>query len=71
MQAAVKYCMGITCTCLAILKLNKNTLGVKKVQGQKEAALPTYVRPKSVISAEAKKLLYKKSNFLNDIYNSL
>ena len=41
--------------------LNKNTLGVKKVQGQKEAVLPSYVRPKSVISAEAKKLLYKKS----------
>ena len=39
--------------------LNKNTLGVKKVQGQSEAALQigTYVRPKALISIEAKKLI--------------
>ena len=37
--------------------LNKNTLGVKIVRGQSEAALliGRYVRPKSLISAEAKK----------------
>ena len=43
------------------LMLNKNTLGVKKVRGQSEAALQigTYVRPKTLISVEAKKLLIK------------
>ena len=35
--------------------LSKNTLGVKKVRGQPEAA-NRYVRPKTLISAEAKKL---------------
>ena len=42
--------------------LNKNTLGVKKVQSQSEAALQIgiYVRPKTLISVEAKKLLIKK-----------
>ena len=41
--------------------LNKNTLGVKKVRGQSEAAfqIGTYVRPKTLISVEAKKLLIK------------
>ena len=42
--------------------LNKNTLGVKKVRGQSEAALQigtVYVRPKTLISVEAKKLLIK------------
>ena len=39
--------------------LNKSTLGVKKVRGQSEAALQIrrYVRPKTLISVEAKKLL--------------
>ena len=48
--------------------LNKNTLGVKKVQGQSEAALVyTYVRPKTLILVEAKKLLIKNPfNYLND-----
>ena len=50
--------------------LNKNTLGVKKVRGQSEAALQigSYVRPKTLISVEAKKLLIKNLfNYLNDI----
>ena len=49
--------------------LNKNTLDVKKVQGQSEAALQNrYVRPKSLTSVEAKKLLVKNLfNYLNDI----
>ena len=39
--------------------LNKNTLGVKKVQD---------VQPKTLISVEAKKLLIKNLfNYLNDI----
>ena len=42
--------------------LNKNTLGVKKVRGQSEAALQIG------ISVEAKKLLIKNLfNYLNDI----
>ena len=47
--------------------LNKNTPGIKKVRGQSEAALQigTYVRPKTLISVEVKKLLIK--NYLNDI----
>ena len=50
--------------------LNKNTLGVKIVRGQSEAALQisSYVRPKTLISVEAKKLLIKNLfNYLNDI----
>ena len=50
--------------------LNKNTLGVKKVRGQSEAALQIlrYVRPKTLISFEAKKLLIKNLfHYLNDI----
>ena len=50
--------------------LNKNTLGVKKVRGQSEAALQKgiYVRPKPLISVEAKKLPFKNLfNHLNDI----
>ena len=46
---------------LVDIMLNKNTLGVKKVRGQSEAALQQ-VRPKTLISVEAKKLLIK--NFL-------
>ena len=51
--------------CLYILPkstdmLNKNTLGIKKVRGQSEAALHRlYVQPRSLISAEAKKLPFK------------
>ena len=46
--------------------LNKNTLGVKKVRGQSEAALQIrrYVRPKTLISVEAKKFTYQKSDLL-------
>ena len=44
--------------------LNKNTLGVKKVRDQLEAALEL----KTLISVEAKKLLIKNIfNYLNDI----
>ena len=47
--------------------LNKNTLGVKKVQGQSEAALQIGMS-KTLISVEAKKLLIKNLfNYLNDI----
>ena len=47
--------------------LNKNTLGVKKVRGQSEAALQTGAT-KTLISVEAKKLLIKIFlNYLNDI----
>ena len=45
----------ISITLAIIIMLNKNTLGVKKVRGQSEAAL----RPKTLISVEAKKLLIK------------
>ena len=40
------------------LILYKNTLGAKKVQGQLEAAVKQqlYMRPKSLISAKAKKI---------------
>ena len=49
--------------------LNKNTLGVKKVRGQQEATLPMYMRPKAMISAEAKKSPSKMfpKNYLNEI----
>ena len=44
--------------------LNKNTLGVQKC----EAVLDTYIWPKALISAEAKKLPIKEVlNYLNDI----
>ena len=43
--------------------LNKNALGVKSA-----GPIPTYVRPKALISAEAKKSPIKDiSNYLNDI----
>ena len=47
-----------------------HTLGVKKVRGQSEVVLQIgqYVRPKTLISVEAKKLLIKiLFNYLNDI----
>ena len=50
--------------------LNKNTPGVKKVRGQSEACsiANRYVRPKTLISVEAKKLLIKNLfHYLNDI----
>ena len=40
--------------------LNKNTLGVKKVRGQSEAACKQADATKALISAEAKKLIYQK-----------
>ena len=48
---------------LVIIMLNINTLGVRKVRGQLEAALQigSYVRPKTLISVEAKKLLIKNT----------
>ena len=39
--------------------LNKNTLGVKKVRGQSEAALQIGMCEKTLISVEANKLLIK------------
>ena len=42
--------------------LNKNTLGIRPIRRQ---YVSRQVRPKALISAEAKKLLYQKS--LNDI----
>ena len=50
--------------------LNKNTLGIKKVQGQSEAALQIGMcdQIKTLISVEAKKLIIKNLfNYLNDI----
>ena len=47
--------------------LNKITLDVKKCRANKKQP-PTYVRPKALISAEAKKSPIKDvSNYLNDI----
>ena len=47
--------------------LNKNTLGVKKCGANKKQPY-LYVRPKALISAEAKKSPIKDvSNYLNDI----
>ena len=37
-----------------VCMLNKNTMGVKKVRGQSEAACSRQVRPKALISAETK-----------------
>ena len=45
--------------------LNKN-LGVKKCEANQKQHCKQQVRPKALISAEAKKLLYQ-NNFLNDI----
>ena len=36
--------------------LNKNSLAVKKVQGQSEATMVNHKRPKPLISSKAKKL---------------
>ena len=49
--------------------LNKNTLGVKKVRGQEEAALWMNQWLKDLISSKAKKfrwLFMKKSFYFND-----
>ena len=49
--------------------LNKNTLGVKKSARPIRSSIANrYVRPKTLISVEAKKLLIKNLfNYLNDI----
>ena len=54
--------------CLQKDMLNKNTLGVKK-SARPIRSSPTYVRPKAVISAEAKKSPSKMfpKNYLNEI----
>ena len=55
---------------LVYYMLNKNTLGVKKCEANQKQHASRQVRPKDLISAEAKKLatLSKKTfNFLNDI----
>ena len=46
-----------------VCMLNKNTPGVKKVRGQSEvrSIANIYVRPKTLISVEAKKFTYQKS----------
>ena len=46
--------------------LNKNTLGVKKCEANQKHHC-NYVRPKTLISAEAKKLLINFLNYLNNI----
>ena len=48
---------------------NKNTLGVKKCEANQKQHVSRQVRPKALISAEAKKLatLSKTFNSLNDI----
>ena len=62
------YVLGNDTICLRIsLMLNKNTLGVKK-SAEPISSSPTYVQPKALISAEAKKSPIKDiSNYLNDI----
>ena len=58
-------------TYIRIYMLNKNTLGVKKCEANQKqhCKIGTYVRPKALISAEAKKLLIKNLfNYLNDIH---
>ena len=48
--------------------LNKNTWGVKKYEANQKQHARRQVRPKALISAKAKKLLYHKTfNSLNDI----
>ena len=49
--------------------LNKNTLGIKKSARPIRSRIANkYVRPKTLISVEAKKLLIKNLfNYLNDI----
>ena len=52
---------------IAVEDINKNTLGVKKVQGQSEAALQIGMCDQK-LSVEAKKLLIKNLfHYLNDI----
>ena len=41
--------------------LNKNTLGVKKCKANQKQDASRQVRPKALISAEAKKSLYQKT----------
>ena len=50
-----------------IIMLNKNTPGVKKCEANQKHHCK-YVRPKTLISAEAKKLLINFFNYLNDIH---
>ena len=45
--------------------LNKNTLGAQKCEANQKQQESRQVRPKALISAEAKKLLYQNS--LNDM----
>ena len=55
---------------LYFLMLNKNTSGVKNVRGYatRSSIANRYVRPKTLISVEAKKLLIKNLfHYLNDI----
>ena len=68
-QLSCIYVYNIQLSCIYVYNmLNKNTLGVKKVRGQSEAALQIDVRPKTLISVEAKKLLIRNLfNYLNDI----
>ena len=47
--------------------LNKNTLGVKKCEANQKLQESRQVRPKALISAEAKKLAY----FIKNTFNSL
>ena len=48
--------------------LSKNTWGIKKCEANQKQHANRQVRPKALISAEAKKLLYQKTfNSLNDI----
>ena len=48
--------------------LNKNTLGIKSARPIRSSIVCKYVQPKTLISAEAKKLLIKNLfNYLNDI----
>ena len=48
--------------------LNKNTLGVKKCEANQKQHASRQMRPKVLISTEAKKLLYQKYFSLNNTY---
>ena len=53
LRAYVRNCCNIM--------LNKNTWGVKKREANQKQHASRQVRPKALISAEAKKLLYQKT----------
>ena len=51
--------------------LNKNTLGVKQCEANQKQHANRQLQPRTLISAEAKKLLYQKTFNSLMTYNSL